>query len=237
MENAFGNGQMQPSDTSSDANVIDFIIRRTLAKTRTMMIVKIVSVTNDGELSPVGFVDVQPLVNMLDGAGTSSPHGTVMGLPYFRLQGGTDAVIIDPKVGDIGFAVIADRDISAVKSAKAQANPGSFRRFDLSDGVYIGGILNGIPTQYIRFTETGVEVVSPTQINIQAPVILLNGAVQFLADVTGPGGGALNIPVDINSTGDITAGAGGPDAVGLKTHFHDGVEVGGGISGPPVGGT
>jgi hypothetical protein len=184
MESSFGNGQMEPSDTASDFNVMSFIIQQALARTRTMVLVKVMAVTNDGDLSPVGFVDVQPLVNMLDGAGTATPHGTIFNLPYTRLQGGANAIILDPEVGDIGWAAIADRDISSVKSTRAQANPGSFRRFDLADGVYIGGILNGVPTQYVRFASDAIEFISPTKIKIQAPTVEIDGSAAI--NLTGP---------------------------------------------------
>jgi hypothetical protein len=39
-------------------------------------------------------------------------------VPYFRVQGGADAIIIDPKVGDLGIAVFCSRDITGVKRSK-----------------------------------------------------------------------------------------------------------------------
>ena len=208
-----GNGQMQPSDTTSDFNAISFMIQQALAVTRTMTLVKVISVTNDGGVSPVGFVDVHPMVNMLDGVGVSSPHGTVFGLPYFRLQGGANAVIIDPQVGDIGVAVIADRDISGVKAAKADANPGSGRRFDFADGVYIGGILNGVPSQYVRFTDSGIVLADK------------NGNVIEMK------AGSIAITGNLTVSGGVTAGFGGIDAVTLQHHVHSANNV------PPTPGT
>jgi phage baseplate assembly protein gpV len=93
------------------------------------------------------------------------------------MQGGTSAVILDPQAGDIGVAVFASRDISKVKSTKAQANPGSYRQYDFADGMYLGGMLNGVPLQYIRFGSTGIELVSPDTITLTAPNIVINGAV------------------------------------------------------------
>jgi hypothetical protein len=136
-------------------------------------LVKIVSVTNNGGVSPVGFVDVQPLVNQVDGAGNATPHGVVYNIPYFRLQGGTNAIILDPQVGDMGMCGFASRDISSVKSSKGQANPGSGRTFDWADGLYFGGLLNGTPVQYIAFSSSGIDIVSPTQIRLAAPNIVL----------------------------------------------------------------
>lgn len=155
-------GFTKPSTTWGEYNQFLFLIRQQIAKLQTSTLVRVESCTNDGGLSPVGFVDVTPLVNQIDGAGNPTPHVTVYGLPYLRIQGGSKAIIIDPEPGDIGVALFASRDISKVKSTKAQANPGSLRSYDFADGMYLGGMLNGEPTQYIRFSDDGIEVVADT---------------------------------------------------------------------------
>jgi hypothetical protein len=162
-------GQQDQGDTSGESNAIQAIARALMQRMNTCTLVRVLAVTNAGGLSPVGFVDVQPLVNQVDGAGQQTPHGAVHHLPYFRLQGGANAIIIDPQVGDIGIAVFADHDISSVVNNKAQANPGSRRRFDMADGIYIGGVLNGTPSQYVQFTASGINVVSPSKVTITAP--------------------------------------------------------------------
>jgi hypothetical protein len=127
------------------------------------------------------------------------------GLPYLRVQGGANAIIIDPQPGDIGIAVFASRDITNVKSTKAQANPGSFRTHDFSDGMYIGGLLNGVPTQYIKFSDTGIEIVSPNNLRMtvgSASVeIMESGEVSITAPtLTANIAGAANI----TATGVVT---------------------------------
>lgn len=167
-------GLQRPGDTQSDYLAHAFLIRSILAtEIRSSTLVQITSVTNAGELAPVGFCDVLPLVAQVDGDGRPTPHSIIHNLPYFRLQGGKDAIIIDPKVGDIGIAVFADRDISSVKTAKGAANPGSSRTFDMADGLYIGGVLNGTPEQYIRYYSGGIKIYSPTKVRIEAPDIEL----------------------------------------------------------------
>lgn len=162
-------GLLTPQDTWGLFNNISFVIRQWLNKVQTATPVKVVSCTNEGGLSPFGFVDVQPLVNQIDGQGNATPHATVFGLPYMRIQGGSNAIILDPKPGDIGVAVFASRDISKVKNTQGQSNPGSLRTFDYADGMYLGGILNGTPTQYIQFSDEGIAVVSPNGATITAP--------------------------------------------------------------------
>jgi hypothetical protein len=165
-----GYSQQEPSDTASDYNTLVFVINQLLGKLRTCTVVKVLSVTNDGGVSPVGFVDVQPMVNYVDGIGNAVPHGSIFNLPYFRLQGGTNAFIIDPAINDIGIAVISDRDISAVKNTLTVSNPGSLREFDLADGIYIGGILNGTPINYIGWDALGnLNIKASLAVNITAP--------------------------------------------------------------------
>src|SRR5574337_340077 len=95
-------GAQDPTSSTSDFNAHSFLIRQTLNQISTATLVQVKAVTNSGGVSPVGFVDVLPLVNQLDGYSNAVPHGVVHNVPYFRLQGGANAVIIDPQVGDIG---------------------------------------------------------------------------------------------------------------------------------------
>ena len=158
-EPTFGYGFLSPNDRLGKFNPIAFIISQMLARVRTVTLGKVMGVANTGLDVPAGTVDVQPLVSMVDGNGNATPHGTVFKLPYFRLQSGTSAIILDPSVGDIGIMLICDRDISAVKSSQRASVPPSGREFDFSDGLFIGGVLGTTtPTQFIQFTPTGIVV-------------------------------------------------------------------------------
>jgi len=211
-----GNGPMVPTDTTSEFNAMSFIIDQALARVRTMVLVKVVAVSNNGGLAPVGTVDVQPMVNMLDGSGNSQVHGLLTGLPYTRIQGGKNAIILDPEVGDIGWAAVSDHDISAVKSQKKISNPGSMRVFDMMDAVYIGGILNGTPNQYVQVNDTGITLADNFGNKVQmenggmvftGPCFFLNtvefaGSVQADASVTVNGAAHVlgSLQVDTNAT-------------------------------------
>jgi hypothetical protein len=176
-------GFAQPGDYAGDWNGERSRIHGQLAKLQTAIPVEVMAV-HGGGLAPVGYVDVRPLVSQIGGDGSSVPHGLLTNLPYNRLQGGTNAVVIDPAVGDIGIAVFASRDISSVKNARGAAAPGSWRMHSHSDGMYIGGILNAAPTQYIKFDSSGITVYSPQAVTVQAPVI--NAEATESASVTAP---------------------------------------------------
>lgn len=196
-----------------------FVIQQLMGGMATATIVRVVACTNDGDLSPAGTVDVLPLVNMLTGDSVAFGHEVLHGLPYSRLQGGDNAVIIDPKVNDLGIAVFASRDISAVVKSKSQANPGSARQFSMSDGMYIGGLLNGAPTQYVQFTDTGITIKSPSKITLEAPEIDLKGAVvQTGGDVTMSDN--LTVQGTVEGVTDVIF-----DGISGKSHTHDVVGV------------
>lgn len=234
-------GLAQAGQGDSEFGALQFLISQALTRISTATLVKVVSVTNSGGLSPVGFVDVQPLVNQLDGAGNAVPHGILHRLPYFRMQGGTDAIILDPKVGDIGMAAFANRDISLVKTTKAQSNPGSWRSLDMADGLYFGGLLNAAPVQYVQFTAGGINVVSPSKVTVMAPNIELNASAQcalnapqiVLNGTVRQGGGSLGGTStwqgDMNTLGTLRNN--GKD-VG-STHTHPGVQSGPSNTGVP----
>ena len=222
-------GMLQPSTLWGVHNNLAFIIQQALSKVQTATVVKVIACSNDGGVSPVGTVDVQILVNQISGQKVATPHVTMYGLPYLRIQGGSNAVIIDPQPGDIGIAVFASRDLTNVKSTKAQANPGSFRMHDFADGMYLGGLLNGVPSQYVQFGSGGVSIVSPDTITLTAPNIVLNGAVA-------QSGGNVTMAEDLTVSGDVVANLTGStfDGIPFATHVHTGVTSGSGNTGGPI---
>jgi hypothetical protein len=208
-------GPLDHHSEGSDYNALSFLVQQLLGRAATTTLVQVVACTNAGGLAAVGVVDVHPMVAQIDGVGNITPHGVIYGLPYMRLQGGANAVIIDPVVGDIGLAVICAQDISKVKATKKEGPPGSRRRFDLADGLYIGGVLNAVPTSFIRFGSDGVYITSPTKVTLTAPDIELVGN--------------TNVTGTVIASGDVTG-----NGTHLHTHTHSGVTTGGGTSGPPV---
>ena len=150
-----------PTDSTSPFNSMVSIVWGILARLHTGTMVKVLAVTNDGGVSPVGFVDLLPLVNQVDRARNAIPHIAVYRCPYFRLQGGANAVILDPQVGDVGWAGFADRDISSVVANRGQANPGSLRQFDMSDAFYFGGWSGAVPSQQFHSLASAGGLVLP----------------------------------------------------------------------------
>lgn len=196
-------GQSSAQDWQSDSSTYNFIIANMLAKVQTITLVQVLSVTNSGGVSPVGYVDVQPMVHMLTGDRKTVACGVIHNVPYFRLQGGANAIILDPQVGDIGMCGFCSRDISSVKNNKTASAPQSLRRFDFADGLYFGGFLNGTPSQYVQFSAAGIKVHSPTEIELEAPNIKFTG--NTTTSGTANQQGAMT-STTITASGDVSSG-------------------------------
>lgn len=246
---------------NGEFNQVSFMVGEILAKLSTCTLVQ-VTAQSGGGLAPVGYVDVKLLVKQATPDGKTKEQPIAPNLPYFRLQGGANAVVIDPVVGDIGIACFASRDISTAKTARQESPPGSGRMFDISDGLYIGGVLNATPTQYIQFTGDGIVVHSPGDVTINAGGnvdITASGdanitasnvnitAQQVTADVT-----TFTVNGDTVLNGGLSQGVGGSGGtatmigplivtnnvtgagISLNSHVHGGVQTGGGNTGGPT---
>jgi len=248
MSNQAALGWQNPGDFGSGFNSQIFLIWSILSRLAGSTLVEVKGVN-----ATAGTVDIQPLVNQVDGYGNAVPHGVIYGCPYFQLQSGSSAVIIPPTVGDIGVAIFADRDISGVIANRKRSNPGSNRMFDYADGMYFGGMLNAVPTQFIQFAADGggITITSPTAVTVNAPAATVNATTVAvnaatsthvttpLFTVTGnmvlagtlsqTGCGAALFSGDISTTGNITS-----QGTVLHTHVHGGVTTGAGNTGAPV---
>jgi hypothetical protein len=215
----------------SEINALRFVMQSVLSEVATSMVVKVAGVRSNGEVAPPGTIDVVPVVHQIDGMGNTHPHGTIFNVPYHRPQNGTNGIIMDPKAGDVGVIVCASRDISSVKANKGDASaPGSFRRHDLADALYVGTVIaKGAPGQYMQFTDDGLTLVSPGTITIRAPAIVFEGDVTWVGNQAG-GRGTMTINMDIAQTGTITSNSKHIDS----SHVHGNVLPGGASTSPPV---
>lgn len=205
-------GQQGVSDAAGDSNATQFQIRQELAQVRTSIPVEVIAVHGGGVGKPPT-IDVRPTVNQVDGVGKQTPHGIIYGIPVVRSQGSSAAIINDPKVGDFGLMSVADRDISALKSNNGgQSNPGSKRRHNLADGIYLGSMLMAVtPDRYINLNGPGISLMDEfgNSLATGSNGIVLNG---MLVDRDG----------NITTPGGVTAGSGTGDSITLQHHRHGG---------------
>lgn len=170
-------GQGDWGAASGEYERLEFIARQAMDGMATATLVQVVAVSAET-------VDVQPLIRQVDGAGNGISHGIIHDMPFFALHAGTARIIARPRKGDIGVAIFCHNDISAVKKARRESNPGSFRRFDWSDGIYFGGVLPSAPaTVEMDVTEAGVFVTG--SVDVSENLTVGNGATGTFSTPTG----------------------------------------------------
>jgi hypothetical protein len=205
-----------------------FLMLSLIKDIRTAIPVEVVAVhPGSGTTLSIGTVDVQPLIQAVSGRGKNRRLWALeqtYGAKFCRVQAGNTALVIDPDVGDIGLAIVCDRDISSVVAAAGLAGPGSSRTHDISDLVYMFTMISAQDvTQYILANGDGIKILSPNTVTIQGAQINLVGPINA--------NGAT-----IDEDGEIT------DALGVVVGTHDHepgtYEVDGdavtGLSGPPA---
>jgi hypothetical protein len=215
-------GAADPTTAGDQFNAMWFIAKQVMAGAWTATLAQVKSVTNAGEVKDTGTVSLQPLVNQVDGQGNATPHETISNAIYFRYGGKDGAVICDPVVGDVGIMLSASSDISSVKANKAQANPGSSRKFNPADAIYLGAVLSAAPTQYITFTSTGIKIADKNNNAIEFKQggifvtgnIVVQGNLQLSGNIQAKDGSTYT--GTIKTTGDVVAG----NNISLQNHHH-----------------
>ena len=191
---------------ASEFNAISFLVEQAVkGMVNTAIPVRVDSCTKPGVGGAAGYVSATPLVQQRGADGKALDTVSLPQLPYIRLSASTAAIVIDPQPGDVGFAVFAQQDISNLKAGSSDpVQAGSFRTFDMSDGVFIPAILGVTPTTYVHLDPEKGEITlkAPTKITIEAPQIELKGPVTM-----GGAGSSDTITLDgnVSTNGNITA--------------------------------
>lgn len=196
------------SAQTSDAENLSYVFKKLLSGAFFIELVEVLAVRG---MAPNLVVDILPLVTRTDPSGAMIDNSPVFNVPVWRLQRGDSAVIMDPVAGDIGLAAICDRDNSIARINRKQSAPGSKRTHSKSDAIYLGGVLNGQPSQFIEFADGAINITTPNPVNITCSS----------ANITAPDGVNVTTPT-MHVTGNITAGGditdnNGTQSASLKT--------------------
>ncbi|CNH96282.1 bacteriophage (baseplate assembly) protein [Yersinia frederiksenii] len=187
------------SAQASDAESFSYAFERLMSGLFFIELVKVKEIRGE---APNLVVDVLPLVSRTDRTGSMIPNSKIYNVPVFRLQRGNSAIIMNPIVGDIGMIAVCDRDSSVARANFSQSVPGSSRTHSKSDALYLGGFLNGQPTQFIEFADGALNITSPNPVNItcsKATIVAPDG-VEIIAPLAHFSG-------DIKADGNITDNA------------------------------
>ncbi|EDW0107831.1 phage baseplate protein [Salmonella enterica] len=161
----------------NDAESIAYAFNMLMSGYYFIEIVMVMEVRGDDENL---VVDVLPLLSRTDRTGAPIKNSVIYDIPVFRLQSGNSAVVIDPTPGDIGQILVNDRDTTLIRANRKESTPGSARTHSKSDATYLGGILNTKPTEFVKFTGSGINIKSPGTVNINGLKILADGRLQLV---------------------------------------------------------
>ena len=221
--------------SSNPLNSMEFFIRSLISQVvSTSLPVVVTAVERKGEDAGAGYVTVKPLLQPRNNSGDGLEVTTIPKLPYFRLQHGKAAIICDPKVGDIGLAVVAKHDISNINGSTTPKVPATYRKFDPSDSFYIGGFWGKAPEVFIHLEDEGtIKIKAPTKITMDAPECEVNASTSFTVNsaqinLNGPISGGGSGGADATFTGDVNA-----KGISLTSHTHTGVQSGNSSTGAP----
>ena len=144
-----------------------FLINSVVNNINTAELVRVIAVDEEKKQ-----IDVIPIVAKPDSEGQKIEPSPIYGIKYIEWQYGTNAIIATPVINDIGLMVVCTKDVSSIESGLV----GSYRRYNLADGIYFVGLcgFNATPTQFIKFDENGIEITSPTALTVNAPIMTVN---------------------------------------------------------------
>lgn len=210
-----------PNANTGDADAFAFNFNKLLAGHYFIEPVKVISISGT---APNIVLDVMPLVMQQDPTGNPIENNALYNVPLWRHQRGNSAIIMDPVVGDIGLIAVCDKDTTLVRTSLGQSAPATNRKHSKSDAVYLGGVWNQAPTQYIEFADNSINVISPNPVNIKCTS----------ANLTAPDGVLFDTPT-LKVTGDIIDNSTSQsstvkqlrDAHNGHTHPVSGIETGG----------
>lgn len=227
----------------SDYNAQIFLIKSIISQSvSTAIPVRVDKVTRAAEEGGANYVSVTPLICQTDANGNVLPQVSIPKLPYFRLQHGTSAIILDPEVGDVGFAVFAQQDTSNLTGGNTPIAPGSFRSFDMSDGFYFGGFWGKVPTSFVKVENETITIKTPKTIAaISGGDITIDAATNISvtagSSISVKAGATVTIDapnttitknVSIGGTLSVSGSVTGDGGISLKGHTHGNVENGSG---------
>jgi hypothetical protein len=148
--------------------------------------------------------------------------------PVFFPGGGGYLVSFPLAKGDEGGVIFSARCIDAWWQSGGIQRQAEVRLHDLSDGMFIPGLFS-LPRVPANLSATDAQFRNAAG----DCVVGMNSSKQVY--ITAPGG--VVITGGLTATGDVVAGQGTGDQVGMQTHRHAGVSAGGSQTTAPVAGT
>lgn len=150
---------------ADDLSALTYIVNTLIDnRVNTVDIVRVVAVSIE-----LGTVDVLPIIKNVNPDKEPIMEVPIYGIRYIRWQSGTNAIKIDPKIGDVGIILTCKKDISSVSVGLV----GNNSKYNPASSIYLGGIfgLNLPATQFVEFGENTINITGTGTITIEAPTV------------------------------------------------------------------
>lgn len=221
-----GNSYNSPFEAQFDQDRAQlFIITKLLLGVHTCQLVQVQAVQPVS--GKVGFLTCVPMNLDTSTNNVVLADSSIFNVPYMRYQGGSSAVILDPVPGDIGLAIFAEDDITSIKQTQAFGPAATDRSHSTADALYIGGVLNPDPTQWIKLSAAGIDINAVGALTLEAASINAQAAgnitiaAQGTLTLSGQGQSLVISSTGGNSTAPLTAPDFKAPNANLNTHIHN----------------
>lgn len=234
---------INPADTSSEAGVLEFLQKKILSRIEKVAPAQVVEydrTTNRATLQ------ILPYELTTDGDKLTRPQ--LVNIPILTLSGGGFWFGFPVAIGDIGWIVACDRDISVFKQQLAEYSPNTYRKHKYDDSFFIPDKINEYTIAEDDATAVLISSLDGTtrisikdgQVTITTANVVVNSTATEVnaetATVTAETtiNGNLTVNGDVTINGSATASG---DVIGagisLSGHIHGGVTGGSGTTGTP----
>lgn len=190
------NPSINPANNGSLAGTLQFVFSKLAQQTDGMLPAKVIKYDRD-----TNRVQVQILITLITTDGSQIPRPQVASLPVLLIGGGGFFLSFPLKSGDLGWVMASDRDISLFLQSYSQSPPNTNRIKSFSDGVFIPDAMTGYTidsddddkfviqnldgTVKISISDTDIDIVALTKVNIDCPLVTVNPSSPGLFAVNG----------------------------------------------------
>ncbi|MGJ0509066.1 MAG: Gp138 family membrane-puncturing spike protein [Methylocystis sp.] len=216
-----------PADEDSLVGTLRFAFNKFMQGVDGMLPAKIIAVSGDRNNPRV---TVEPLIALVTTGGATIKRAQIASLPVFQFGAGGFMLSFPLAPGNLGWIMANDRDISIFLKSYANARPQTLRKTNFADAVFIPDIMTGYTIDgedagnaVLQSADGSVKIALwPDRVKITAPLVEIDSALVTMS-------GDLTVNGAVAVDGDVTSGT-----ISVTSHIHNGVQSGGGTSGPPV---
>lgn len=191
MSDSIGNNpNIDPADNDTLAGTLRFAFSQLMRNVDGMLPARVLKYDRTANR-----VQLELLIAMISTSGQQVSRAQIANVPVINIGGGGYILNFPLKVGDLGFVVANDRDISLFLQSYSESPPNTLRVKNFADGVFIPSVLTNYDvsgqddnvvlqtldgTVRIALSSDSITLTSSANITIDSPVTTVTG--KFVVD-------------------------------------------------------